>query len=85
MTTPAWQAIQPELVPREQFPAAASLRGVTVDAARAIGPPIAGLLVAAAGPEAVFAINAVPFVTVVAARGIRDTIERHIESEDEDE
>ena len=67
MTTPAWQAIQPALAPREQFPAAASLRGVTVDAARAIGPPIAGLQVAAAGPEAVFAINAVPFVTVVAA------------------
>jgi MFS family permease len=67
MTTPAWQAIQPELVPREQFPAATSLSGVTVDAARAIGPPIAGVLVAAAGPQAVFAINAVSFVAVVAA------------------
>jgi MFS family permease len=67
MTTPAWQAIQPELVPREQFPAATSLSGVTVDAARAIGPPVAGLLVAAAGPEAVFAVNAVSFVAVVAA------------------
>jgi MFS family permease len=67
MTTPAWQAIQPELVPREQFPAATSLSGVTVDAARAIGPPIAGMLVAAAGPQAVFAINAVSFVAVVAA------------------
>ena len=67
MTTPAWQAIQPELVPRDQFPAAASLTGVTVDAARAIGPPIAGVLVAAAGPQAVFAINAVSFTAVVAA------------------
>jgi MFS family permease len=67
MTTPAWQAIQPELVPREQFPAAASLSGVTIDAARAIGPPIAGVLVAAAGPQAVFAINAVSFAAVVAA------------------
>jgi MFS family permease len=67
MTTPAWQAIQPELVPRDQFPAAASLSGVTVDAARAIGPPIAGVLVAAAGPQAVFAINAVSFAVVVGA------------------
>ena len=67
MTTPAWQAIQPELVPREQFPAAASLSGVTVDAARAIGPPIAGVLVAAAGPQAVFAINTASFAVVVAA------------------
>ena len=67
MTTPAWQAIQPELVPREQFHAAASLSGVTVDAARAVGPPIAGVVVAAAGPQAVFAINAVSFVAVVGA------------------
>ena len=67
VTTPAWQAIQPELVPREQLRSAASLGGVTVDAARAVGPPIAGLLVAAAGAEAVFAINAVSFVAVIAA------------------
>ena len=67
LTTPAWQAIQPELVPRQQIPAAASLSGVTVDAARAIGPPIAGILVAKAGSAAVFAINAVSFVAVVVA------------------
>lgn len=67
LTTPAWQAIQPELVPREQLRSAASLGGVAVDAARAVGPPIAGLLVAAAGAEAVFAINAVSFVAVIVA------------------
>jgi MFS family permease len=67
LTTPAWEAIQPELVPREQFRSAASLGGVAVDAARAIGPPIAGLLVAAAGAAAVFAINAVSFVAVIGA------------------
>ena len=67
LTTPAWQAIQPELVPREQFRSAASLGGVAVDAARAIGPPIAGLLVAAAGAAAVFAINAVSFIAVIVA------------------
>ena len=67
LTTPAWQAIQPELVPREQMPAAASLGGVAVDAARAIGPPVAGLLVAFIGPAAVFGLNAVSFVAVVVA------------------
>ena len=67
LTTPAWQAIQPELVPREQLRSAASLGGVTVDAARAVGPPIAGLVVAAAGAAAVFAINAVSFVAVIVA------------------
>jgi MFS family permease len=67
LTTPAWQAIQPELVPREQLQPAASLGGVAVDAARAVGPPIAGLLVAAAGAAAVFAVNAVSFVAVIVA------------------
>jgi predicted MFS family arabinose efflux permease len=67
VTTPAWQAIQPELVPREQLRSAASLGGVAVDVARAVGPPIAGLLVAAAGAAAVFAINAVSFFAVIAA------------------
>jgi len=67
VTTPAWQAIQPELVPREQLRSAASLGGVAVDAARAVGPPIAGELVAATGAAAVFAINAVSFVAVIVA------------------
>ena len=67
LTTPAWQAIQPELVPREQMPAAASLGGVAADAARAIGPPVAGLLVAFIGPAAVFGLNAVSFVAVIVA------------------
>ncbi len=67
VTTPAWQAIQPELVPREQLRSAASLGGLAVDLARAVGPPIAGLLVAWAGAEWVFAINAVSFVAVIAA------------------
>jgi predicted MFS family arabinose efflux permease len=67
LTTPTWQAIQPELVPRDQIRAATSLSGVAVDAARAIGPPIAGLLVAAAGPGTVFAINAVSFVALIGA------------------
>ena len=67
LTTPAWQAIQPELVPREQLRSAASLGGVAVDTARAVGPPIAGLLVAALGAAAVFAINAVSFVAVIVA------------------
>lgn len=67
MTSPAWQAIGPELVPREQLPAAASLGSVTVNGARAIGPAIAGVLVAVSGPALVFALNAVSFVGVIVA------------------
>lgn len=65
LTSPAWQAIQPELVPREQIAAASSLGSITVNAARAIGPAIGGLLVAAAGPAAVFALNALSFVALL--------------------
>ncbi|OZF27773.1 MFS transporter [Rhodococcus sp. 14-2483-1-2] len=66
MSAPAWQAIQPELVPREQIPAASALGGVTVNGARAIGPALAGVLVAVAGPTFVFAINAASFLATLA-------------------
>ncbi|GAA1877997.1 MFS transporter [Williamsia serinedens] len=67
LTSPAWQAIQPELVPRAQIPAASSLGSVTVNAARAVGPALGGLVVAISGPTAVFALNAVSFVAIIAA------------------
>jgi MFS family permease len=70
VTGPAWQAIQPELVERRQIPAAATLGSLTVNLARAVGPAAAGLIVAATGPTAVFTINAVSFVGVVAALAV---------------
>jgi MFS family permease len=67
LTAPAWQAIQPEIVPREQIPAASVLGSVSGNAARAIGPAIGGVVVALAGPAAVFAINAVSFAGIIVA------------------
>ncbi|AWT51342.1 MFS transporter [Mycolicibacterium smegmatis] len=66
LTAPAWQAIQPDLVPREQIPAAAALGSMSMNGARAIGPAIAGALVSLSGPTLVFALNAVSFVGIVA-------------------
>ena len=66
LVAPAWQAIQPDLVPREQIPAAAALGSISMNGARAIGPAIAGVLVSLAGPTLVFALNAVSFVGIVA-------------------
>ncbi len=66
-TLPAWQSIQPELVSRNELPAASSLNGVTVNVARAVGPALAGFLVAASGPALVFALNAASFTLVIAA------------------
>ena len=67
LTGPAWQAIQPEIVPREQIPAASTLGSVSGNAARAIGPAIGGVIVALSGPAAVFAINAVSFAGIIGA------------------
>ena len=64
---PAWQAIQPEIVPREQIPAAATLASVAANASRAIGPAIGGVAVALVGPAGVFAINAVSFAGIIFA------------------
>jgi MFS family permease len=67
LTAPAWQAIQPEVVPRDQIPAAATLASVSVNIARAVGPAIGGVVVAWIGPAAVFAINAFSFLGIIVA------------------
>ncbi len=66
LVAPAWQAIQPDLVPREQIPSAAALGSISMNGARAIGPAIAGALVSLSGPTLVSALNALSFVGIVA-------------------
>jgi MFS family permease len=66
MNSPVWQAITPELVPRGELPSALALSSVSFNIARAVGPALGGLLVAAAGPGAVFLLNALSFVGVMA-------------------
>ncbi|HEX8502187.1 MAG TPA: MFS transporter [Pyrinomonadaceae bacterium] len=65
MNAPAWQAIVPELVPREELAAAVSVNSVAFNIARAVGPALGGLVVAAAGPWAVFLLNSLSFVGVI--------------------
>ncbi len=56
---PVYAAIMPELVPRRELPAALALNGVSMNASRIIGPLAAGALIASAGTEWVFVLNAV--------------------------
>ncbi|NYT17873.1 MAG: MFS transporter, partial [Methanomicrobiales archaeon] len=63
--SPAFQAIFPELVKRKELPAAVTLNGVSFNIARSVGPALGGVVVALAGPGAVFLLNAVSFVGVV--------------------
>jgi predicted MFS family arabinose efflux permease len=62
---PAWQAITPELVPREQHASAVALNSAAFNVARAVGPAIGGLLVAAVGCGSTFLLNAVSFFGVI--------------------
>lgn len=55
---PAFQASVSDLVPREEVPAAVALNSVNFNIARALGPGIGGLIVAAFGPPVAFMINA---------------------------
>ncbi len=65
LDAPAWQAVMPELVEREELPQAVALHATGFNVSRAIGPAIGGLVVAAAGPAAVFLLNAVSFLGVL--------------------
>jgi MFS family permease len=65
MSSPIWQAITPELVSPSDLPAAITLSGVGVNIARAIGPALGGLIVAASGPWAVFLLNAASFMGIM--------------------
>ncbi|HSR27552.1 MAG TPA: MFS transporter [Actinomycetes bacterium] len=67
LTMPAWQALIPELVPRSQLPAASALGGISMNLARAVGPAVAGLLIASVDVAAVFALNALSFGFLVVA------------------
>lgn len=64
---PAWQAIVPKLVPRDELPSAIALNSMGINVSRAIGPALAGFLIVALGLWSPFAINAVSFVVIIAA------------------
>ncbi len=64
---PARQSFVVEMVGREDLLNAIALNSLTFNAARVIGPAIAGTIVAAAGTATCFLVNAASFVPVIAA------------------
>ncbi|MFM7396489.1 MAG: MFS transporter [Gammaproteobacteria bacterium] len=62
---PAWQASIAEQVPRETIPAAVMANAMGFNLARSIGPAIGGVIVAAAGAVAAFAINAISYIGLI--------------------
>jgi MFS family permease len=66
LTSPTWQTLQPELVSPAERPQAISLGSVNQNLARAVGPAIGGLLLAATNAGTVFLVNAASFAAVIA-------------------
>lgn len=64
-SAPAFQAIVPELAGGTILAPAIALNSIGVNIARTIGPALGGLTVAAMGPAATFALNAVSTLAVV--------------------
>ena len=64
--SPTWRAIFPELVDKEELPAALALNGIEFNLARAVGPGLGGFMVASVGVGAAFAFNALSFFGVIA-------------------
>src|SRR5580698_1739548 len=65
LNDPAWQAITPEIVSRENFAAGVAWNSAGFNVARAIGPAFGGLIIAAAGSGIAFLLNAVSFFGVI--------------------
>ena len=65
MNDPAWQAITQEIVSPPQHAPAVALNSVGFNVARAVGPALGGLVIAAAGSGLAFLLNAASFFGVI--------------------
>nr|HEV7953250.1 MFS transporter [Candidatus Acidoferrales bacterium] len=63
--SPAWRAIFPELVTKEDLTPALALNGIEFNLARAVGPGLAGLVIAAVGVATAFVVDAISFLGVI--------------------
>jgi MFS family permease len=67
LTAPAWSAIVPELVPREDMVQAIALNGIGFNLTRAVGPAIAGFLILLGGSSLAFSMYAISILAVISA------------------
>ncbi len=67
LAAPAWIAVIPGLVPRSDLAGAMTLSSAGISVSMAIGPAIAGFIIAAAGHTWVFVLNTVVFAAGIVA------------------
>lgn len=66
-SAPTYQAVLTSVVPPRHIPNAVALNSLQFNLSRAIGPALAGVLLARGGTGACFVVNVVSFMAVVAA------------------
>jgi predicted MFS family arabinose efflux permease len=66
-TSPAWQSVVPQLVPRAELPAAIAMNSIGINISRALGPALGGVITAAFGIAAPFWVNGVSNLGVIGA------------------
>jgi len=64
---PPWQASMGDIVPRADLPAAVTLNSMGFNLMRSVGPAVGGIIVATAGIATAFLVNAVSYITLIAA------------------
>lgn len=62
---PAWQAITPEIASPQHFAGAVALNSAAFNVARAVGPALGGLIIAATNSGVAFLMNAAGFFGVI--------------------
>jgi MFS family permease len=67
LAAPAWQAIVPALVAREDLTGAVAANSVGINVSRAIGPALAGVLIGAIGMASPFWVNAASNLGIIVA------------------
>ncbi|MER8862191.1 MFS transporter [Mesorhizobium sp. M0751] len=65
LNSPSWQASVGDMVPRTKVPAAIALNSMGFNLTRSVGPAIGGIIVAAAGAAAAFAVNTLSYVGLI--------------------
>lgn len=65
LNMPTWQSFVHDLVPRSDLASAVALNSLQFNAARSIGPMIAGAIITVLGPAGSFGLNAVSYVAVL--------------------
>ncbi len=67
LNNPSWQASVGDMVPRADLPGAVTLNSVGFNITRSVGPAIGGIIVAAAGAAAAFAVNTMSYFALIYA------------------